>query len=195
MKRSRVFSRGSFLYPLASVLLILTLLLLFSACNTNNSTTPTNSSTSSTTNPPGNILEFEDYPIDFGMEYINVPTHIYVMSSINSPLPNEVLYVSPETQADLNSFEFPRYFILFAFMGSQTLTGPSIKVTQIWQIDNTIYIEAFFDKGGPTYQPAYSLPCDIVKVSKENMTQFGEITFILLDQFGEERASAVYNIN
>jgi hypothetical protein len=96
---------------------------------------------------------------------------------------------------ELEDVDFSQYFILFTFMGFHYNTGPKIKVTQIWQINDTVYVEAFFDQGGPTYQPMYSSPCDIVKVSKKNMTQFGEITFILLDQEGAERTRTVYNIN
>jgi len=53
MKRSRLLTRGSFLYPLVNVLLILALLLLVSACDNTSTTpstdTPTSSSTSSST--------------------------------------------------------------------------------------------------------------------------------------------------
>jgi hypothetical protein len=73
-------------------------------------------------------------------------------------------------------------------MGMQAVTGPDIEVVQIWQTDNIIYVEAYFDQAGPTALESWSFPLDIVKVSKENMIQFGEITFILLDQEGEERA-------
>jgi hypothetical protein len=179
------FFRGNINY----IILLIVFLFIVSSCASRNS------ESSSNANPPGNILEFEDYSIDFGMEYLDVSTHIYVVPSLNSPLPDEVLYVSPDTKSELDAFDFSQYFILFAFMGSQSLTGPTIKVTQIWQIDNTIYVEALFDQGGPTYQPMYSSPVYIVKVSKNNMTQFGEITFILLDQEGAERTRTVYNIN
>jgi hypothetical protein len=195
MQDFKVILKRSFLYPLASVLLILTLLLLFSACNTNNSTTPTNSSTSSTTNPPGNILKFEDFQLFFSLKDLHIPTQIYVMASKDSPLPPVIEEIFTDYQTKLEVVDYSRDFILFAFMGFQSLTGPTIEVTQIWQIDNIIYIEAFFDKGGPTYEPGWSSPRHIVKVSKDNMSRFGEITFILLDQEGEERARAVYNIS
>ena len=80
-------------------------------------------------------------------------------------------------------------------MGSETVKGSNIKVKQIWQTDNIIYVEAYFDQAGPAYMDATSSPYDVVKVSKENMTRFGEITFILLDQEEKERARAIYNIS
>ena len=187
MKYFGVIFKRSFLYATVNALLILIILLTVSACN--------NSTTTSTTKPPGNILEFDDFPIGFGLKLRDVPTQIHVISSIDSPLPDVVLYVSPETQAELDALDFSQYFILCAFMGSQAFTGPTIEITQIWQTDNVIYIDANFNKGGPTYQPGWSSPKHIVKVSKENMTQFGEITFILLNQDGKERANAVYEIN
>jgi hypothetical protein len=195
MRDFKVIFKRSFLYPLVNALLILALLLLVSACDTNNSTTPTNSSTPSTTNPPGNILEFEDFFMYMTWKTPDIPTQVYVMTSKDSPPPPVIAFEDEEYLPEVEDVDFSQYFILFTFMGLQSVTGPTIKVTQIWQIDNDIFIEAFFDQGGPTYQPAWSSPCDIVKVSKENMTQFGEITFILLDQYGEERARAVYSIS
>jgi hypothetical protein len=162
-------------------------------CSTAETTTSTNPSPT-TTSKHLNELTFDDFLIDFGMEYLDVPTQIHIVHSVDSPLPDVVLYVSSETQAELDAVDFSQYFILFAFMGSQPLTGPAIEVIQIWQIENIIYVEAFFDQGGPTYRPAHSSPLHIVKVSKDNMTQFGEITLIFLDQNGIERARTVCEI-
>jgi hypothetical protein len=174
------------------------LLLLPYGCSTKETTIPTTASTpldSTTTPQHDNELEFEDFQLFFSLKDLHIPTQIYVMASKDSLLPPVLDQISAEYQTKLKTVDYSRDFILFAFMGFQSLTGPTIEVTQIWQIDNIIYIEAFFDKGGPTYAPGWSSPRHIVKVSKDNMSRFGEITFILLDQEGEERARAVYNIS
>lgn len=116
----------------------------------------------------------------------DIPTQVYVITSKDSPPPPVIAFEDEEYIPELENVDFSQYFILFTFMGLQTVTGPTIKVTQIWQTDNTIYVEAFFDQGGPTYQPAWSSPCYIVKVCKNNMILFGKITFVLLDQEGKE---------
>jgi hypothetical protein len=108
--------------------------------------------------------------------------------------PFEEQHEVPEPPPEIVDFDYSHYFILYAFMGMQAVTGPDIEVVQIWQTDNIIYVEAYFDQAGPTYLESWSFPVDIVKVNKDNMTQFGEITFILLDQEGKERARAVYII-
>jgi len=220
MQDFKVIIKRSFLCVLINVLLIVCILVIISACSNTITTQPngtstqptdtpttsatpttsptpttTNITTPTTTNPPGNILTFEDIAINWLYKELDIPTQIRVMTSIDSQLPNVIDYITLESQPELNAVDFSRHLLLFAFMGFQGVTGPTIKVTQIWQIDNTIYVEAFFNQGGPKYQPTHSSPADVVRVSKDNMTQFGEITFILLDQFGEERASAVYNIN
>lgn len=179
--------------------------LLTYACNNANSTqpdgtsqqttdTPTSSTTATTTNPPENILEFEDYSISITLKDLDIPTQLYVIASEDSPPPPVLAFEDGEYLPELADIDFSQCFILFAFMGFQSSTGPKIMVTQIWQIDNNIYVEALFDQGGPTQQPSWSSPADIVKVSKDNMTQYGEITFILLDQEGEERARTVGEI-
>jgi len=188
--------------------IFLVMLLMFLAvygCNNSNTTQPnvtsslptdtlTTSATSITTNPTGNILEFEDFFIYLSLKDQDIPTQIHLMISNDSPLSPAIDQISAEAQTKLDVVDFSKDFILFAFMGYQGVTGPTIEITKIWQINNTIYVEAYFDKGGPTYQPASSSPVNIVKVSKENMTQFGEITFILIDQYGEERARTTCEI-
>jgi hypothetical protein len=117
------------------------------------------------------------------------------MASKNSQLPPDLYQITADSETKLNTVDYSKDFILFAFMGFQSLTGPTITVTRIWQIDNTIYIETYFDKGGPTYEPGWSSPRHVVKISKDNMIQFGKINFVLLDQFGEERANAIFDVS
>jgi hypothetical protein len=205
VKNSRVSFKRSFLFPLVSVLLILVMLLTVPACD--NSVSPSTSETTSpdtsatTTNPPENMLSFEHIFTSRNTSVLEIPTKIYVMTSSDSPLPYPIndfweYYDNKIPREEiLDTIDFSRYFILLAFMGSQPVTGPNIEVKQIWQTDNIIYVEAYFDPAGPAFMDSLSSPYDVVKVSKDNMPQFGEITFILLDQNGEERARAVYDIS
>jgi len=177
-----------------SLLLVMPLMfLLVYGCSTGDTTTTTSPSPT-TTSELLNELAFEDFPLGSDMLFKDIPTHIHIMTDIDSPIPNFNGYFSPAAKTMLDAVDYSRYFILFTFMGSQPFAGPKIEVERIWQVENVIYVEANFDKGGPTYQPTITLPFDTVKVSKDNMTQYGEITFILLDQDGEERARTVCEI-
>lgn len=80
-------------------------------------------------------------------------------------------------------------------MGTQAVTGPFITIERIWQIEDTIYVRADFNKAGPTYLPAVSAPAQSVKVNKSTMTNFGVITFIPLDKSENERARATYEVD
>jgi hypothetical protein len=196
---------------LFSFALTITLLLSFSCTPSNSRTVPSTSSSPSPTitSPPptpskisvipgttipGVILEFENFPIYGNLKDQNIPSQIHVMVNIESPLPDVIKDITMESQAKLSTLDFSRYFILFVFMGFQSVTGPYIKVKQIWQVKDTIWVQADFNPDGPTYLPTYSSPFQDVKVNKENITQFGEITFRLLDLSGKERATTTCEI-
>jgi hypothetical protein len=72
-----------------------------------------------------------------------------------------------------------------------------MEIKGIWQDKDTVYISAHLDDQPPTMTVIEVVSSQYValKVNKENMTQFGEITFILLDDEGKERARAVYDIS
>lgn len=150
---------------------------------------------------PGNRLTFE-YPrlavAQMGVER-DSPVYIYIMTNIASPLPVRWEYFTPydpeRGEKTINDIDFSDNFLIFVSMGFQSNTGPKITVENIWQDQGVIYVEADFDiTMGKTVQSLYSEPTAIIQVSKGNMTQFGEITFILLDQLGNERATATCNV-
>lgn len=124
--------------------------------------------------------------------------YIFVITHNQSTLPDRWEYFTSDQYREkfinIEDVDFSNYFILVVSMGFQGVTGPKITVENIWQIGDTIYIQANFDLGGPTYQPTYSEPAYSVRVSKDNMIQFGEITLIFLDQNGTERARIVCEI-
>ena len=65
-----------------------------------------------------------------------------------------------------------------------------MEIKGIWQDKDTVYISAHLDDRSPamTVTDAESSQYITLKVSMDDMTQFGEITFILLDQDGKERS-------
>ena len=86
--------------------------------------------------------------------------------------------------------DFTHYFVLFVFQGHQNARGPKKGVTHIWQTDNNIYVQANFHfQQDPTVIPGFSYPRQVIKVRKDNLLQFGDISLILLDQNGNQRAS------
>jgi hypothetical protein len=171
--------------------LLILLISLLPSCAANG-TPPVTSPTPSSILQPGTDLSFEHYPV-FGeyKDLESVPTGIHVMVSNQSELPSVFDNITADSMANLMAFDFSRYFIVFVFMGFQPVQGPSITIERIWQIQDIIYVRANFDPDGPTYQPLWTAPAQIVKVSKDNMTQYGQITFKLMDQYGVERATTV----
>lgn len=129
------------------------------------------------------------------MKEEEIPPQIYVMTDNNSPLPDVITQISEENQLKLDNVDYSHNFVLFMFMGHQNVRGPKKEVTRIWQTDNIIYIQANFHKQtDPTVIPGFTYPKEAVKVSKDNMSQFGEITLILLDQDGTQRAFSTCTI-
>lgn len=186
------------------ILLIMPLVL--SLCCGCSSTGTSNSSTStfqdinmipdtSTTTEPTNELEFERLFVPSSMKEEEIPVRVHIMTSKDSPLPDVIAEISEENQIKLNTIDYSRDFVLFVFMGHQNVRGPKKEVTQIWKSNGIIYIQANFHKQtDPTIIPGFTYPKEAIKVSKDNMLQFGEITLILLDQDGKERARTVCNI-
>jgi len=154
----------------------------------------------SATSKPGNQLAFEYFRLAAALMELRrgTPAYVFIMTNAKSPLPDRWEYYTPfapeREEKTIEDVDFSKNFLLFVSMGFQGVTGPGITVERIWQVQEIIYIQANFDSGGPTVQPMWSEPTNIVKVSKDNMTQFGDITFRLLDQSGEERATATYEI-
>ncbi len=118
---------------------------------------------------------------------------IWVMTDTQSPLPDTI--VLDAGQPELNAFDFSRQMLLFAFMGFQGVTGPKITILRMRQDGDTIYVVSSLDPDGPSYQPSWSSPARVAKVSKAGMAQFGELTFRLLDQTGAERAVTSANVS
>jgi hypothetical protein len=191
------------------LLIIPVTFLLLSGCTSSNGTPPPDTSNStitiSSTNPsstfqPENQLDFEFFNLAAATMGVKqgTPAYIFVMSNSKSPLPDRWEYYTPfdpkREEKTIEDVDFSKNFLLLISMGFRSVTGPKITVEKIWQVQEIIYVQANFDPGGPTVQPMYSEPATIVLVSKNNMTQFGEITFKLLDQWGNERAGTTCEI-
>jgi hypothetical protein len=117
------------------------------------------------------------------------------MTNAQSPLPGVLTSLFPDGAETLKYVDFSEYFEIFVFMGTQGVTGPFIKPERIWQNKNIIYVLADFNNGGPYHLDAESAPGQSMKVSKSNMTQFGYLTFILLDLSGKERARGIFDVS
>lgn len=147
-----------------------------------------------TTSQPENQLTFGNFNLAVHLNSTkeNTPAYIHVMTDTESPLPDRWEYYTPfapeRQEKTIEDVDFSKHFLLFASMGFRGWTGPQITIKQIRQDGDIIYVQAKFYPGGPTGQPMHSEPTHLVRVSKENMIQTGEITFVLLDEEGNERA-------
>jgi hypothetical protein len=140
--------------------------------------------------PRGTDLDFETIMFEGQHTSLNIdPGRIEVI--VNDQLPPDV-WITPEISSKIQAVDFSRNFVLVAMMGDMGSPGYRINVKRIWQKENTIYVKADFSgpKVGNLVAPVMTSPKQIVKVSKEKMTNFGEITFRLWDKFGREWATA-----
>ena len=143
----------------------------------------------------GKRLEFE--PIDatyLGNSGCTTPQLIALASK--PTLPEKLNIISKQF---ILSVDYSKYFVLSASYGFTSVKYSGIIITDIWQKENQVYVRAQFYKPHADnyvieknkFNPALS-----VKVNKENLMQYGKITFILLDDYLIERArtSAVIHL-
>jgi hypothetical protein len=139
-------------------------------------------------------LESEKLYVPLIMKEEDIHPQIYVITSNNSTVPDPIAEIPAEGQLKLDSVDYSNYLVLFVFTGKQNFGDVAHKVTQIWQTDNIIYIHANFPKPTKTVIPGFIYGKFVIKVSKDNMTQFGEIKFILIDQDERQRAVTTCDI-
>jgi hypothetical protein len=72
-------------------------------------------------------------------------------------------------------------------------TSTYFRIEKILINNNTVYVLAHFDDGSTTSLAMVSSQFQAVMVERKLLAQSGEITFVLLDQTGKERASTVLN--
>jgi hypothetical protein len=108
--------------------------------------------------------------------------------------------ISPNVGSEsiIKEVDYSKFIVLIAFHGTtypgSVLEGRGIDITRILQDGNKIYVQARFQLPQPTVVPGIIYPYHIVKVNKESITKYGELTFILLDQLGKERATTTCEI-
>jgi hypothetical protein len=171
----------------AVMLLVLVILLLIPGCDF------AREQIASIKMPRGTDLSFEtimfEYDRDIGHDF---PAKIEVVGDKKTELTGINNWITAEVRSKILSVDFSRYFVLMALMGDMGNTSYGINVTRIWQNKKTVYIKADFiiPEPGTFNQQAITSPKHIVKVSKEKMPEFGEITFRLVDKFGREWATS-----
>jgi hypothetical protein len=159
-------------------------------------TSPTLSDTKASpteTLPSGTNLDFST--ISIRHEYTENPvyTRVAKIVIISSKPVNNIEGITLESTDRINEVDFSKHFVLVLFHGT-TYPGNGIQVERIWQNEKTIYILAQFQKTGVTVIPIDSGPYVVVQIVKDSLTQFGQTTFVLLDESGKERAEATYEI-
>ena len=148
--------------------------------------------------PPGGIeLSFEKLQYKMIRDKKYTTPEIHVIATKEPELPWHITqWLAPESQSEFISIDYSRYFILQVEIGQSGSAGYDIEIQKIWQKDHTVYIKAIGT--GPTsgsYLPqVISSISDIVKVSKDKMTQFGEINFRLFYSSGYEIVAAAHVI-
>ncbi len=142
--------------------------------------------------PRGTDLSFETIMFEYNNLLHSFNAQIVVVADNKTELTGINNWITAEVNSKILSVDFSRYFILMALMGDMGSTSYVIRVNKIWQNEKTVYIKADFisPKPGAIEQWMNTSPKHIVKVSKEKMPDFGEITFKLIDKFGREWATS-----
>lgn len=157
--------------------------------------------------PPGKVISFEHVQhVTFGGGYYyrsEETAQIWVINSLrqyNRPQgiewkPNPPNPQLSEPPPEISNFDFSEYFIIMVFNGYRSYYAESMKIERIRQDKDTVNIWVHFDDGAEYSNPIFSSQYTVLKINREEMTQFGEITFTLIDQNGQERAKATYKVS
>jgi hypothetical protein len=152
--------------------------------------------------PPGKGISFEHFSISDYYHRSEKTAQIWVIDSLqqyNRPEGIEWDPPSnnnqPEPPPEISTFDFSQYFILMVFNGYRANYGEPMKIKGIRQDKGTVNIWIHLDDNPATVIPVYSSQYNVLQISREEMTQFGEITFKLIDQNGQERATATYEVS
>ncbi len=103
----------------------------------------------------------------------------------------------PEPPPEISDFDFAHYFLIVVFNGIRGGLGygTHISTKGIRQDNDIIYVTFKFSDPGPgAYKPVINSPTDFLKIKRDNLIQGGELTFILLDTSGKERAKSTYEV-
>ncbi|MDD5094661.1 MAG: hypothetical protein PHV74_09820 [Dehalococcoidia bacterium] len=142
---------------------------------------------------PGTDLKFEkivEPERNIGFLYREDSAQIRVITSAQTPLPEEIEWVNAVSQTKILTVDYSEYFVVMVFNGYRSGISSNLKVQGIWQSAGAICVLAHFND----YQPdATSLSntnsqYEVVKISRAQLSQHGEIVFVLSDETGNERA-------
>ena len=148
--------------------------------------------------PTGSDLTFE--PVvetgNLGGSYSGESAQIQVVSSVQTSLPEGIEWVNPEFKTVILALDYAKYFVVMVFNGSRGGIYSDLKILKIWQNTGTVFVLAHFNDFVPkaTSLPASNSQYQVVKISRTQITRPGAITFKLLDESGQERATTIQNI-
>jgi hypothetical protein len=189
-------------------LVIPLVLLLLYGCNQTDTTTspspsqspsPSDTTTPSVTFPPGTDLAFETIVESgkVGGPYEGKSAQIRVVNDTQTTLPEWFDWVDPHNQTTILGVDYSKYLVVIVFNGYRSGIWRDLSIQRIWQNDNEVFVLAHFNDfvSGATSLPAFNSQYQVVKIDKTLITHPGEITFILLDELGEERARTIREIS
>jgi hypothetical protein len=153
----------------------------------------------SITLPSGTELTFENIikSGNLGGSYQGETAQIRVVSSLQTPLPEEFNWIYPDSKNMILAVDFTKYFVVMVFNGSRGGIYSNLKILQIWQTVDMILVLTHFNDFIPqaTSLPASNSQYQVVKIARTQITQPGVNMFKLLDGSGQERAITIQNIS
>lgn len=152
---------------------------------------------------PGKAISFERFSIGNYYHKSEWSAQVWVINSLqqyNRPQDIEWRPNPPDPQLsepppEIINFDFSEYFILMVFNGFRGGWGDPMRIEGIRQDEDTVNIYVTFDDNLSTVNPELSSQYGVLKIGRKEITQFGEITFTLIDQNGQERTKATYEVS
>jgi hypothetical protein len=143
--------------------------------------------------PAGKELAFNTISKEQYDAYRENSPRIFIVTA-NQTIPDNNPWIKNEEVIKLNSIDYSKYFAIIAFNGFLGYRRSDFEINKIIQDKNIINVVSHFSTISATTIPANSSESHIVTVSKESLIQYGEITFKLLDESGQEKAKAIREI-
>ena len=106
-------------------------------------------------------------------------------------------WVRSRHQTTILEVDYSKYFVVIVFNGYRTGIHSVLNIQRIWQNENEVFVLTHFNDIVPegTSLSLSNSQYQVVKIDRTLITHSGAITFRLLDELGEERAKAIYDIS
>jgi len=134
--------------------------------------------------PPGHYLPFEVISSSTSSSPYQSPGSDIRVLTDTASVESVAGWILVETKNRLLAVDYQNHLVILVFNGQRAGITDYFKIKHIRQVDNTVFIMAHFDGGGPTVYPLVSSQFQAVMIKKSDLTQTGELVFRLQHEAG-----------